>query len=122
MNYTDQLRDVRWQKKRLEVMKRDKFQCIDCGLGLKDAGVKQVFLNVHHSRYLKGKAPWDHPKKLLVTLCEACHHRRHNPHKEIRPINENLDGKDSHELAEMVKLGLISGADYWKQLRSILSD
>src|SRR5690242_14461580 len=70
--YAEQLRDPRWQKKRLEIMQRDGFKCIQC------APVPEEFsdhasLNVHHCFYEFGRAPWDYPDHSLRTLCEGCH-------------------------------------------------
>lgn len=68
MSYSDQLRDPRWQKRRLEVLSRDNFTCRDCA----EAG-KTV--SVHHCHYCKG-APWNTPIELLLTLCDDCHDER----------------------------------------------
>ena len=65
-NYSSQLRDPRWQRKRLEIMERDKFSCRYCG-------DKEKTLNVHHVIYQRGKAPWEYDAGLLLTLCEDCH-------------------------------------------------
>jgi hypothetical protein len=65
-SYYEKLRDPRWQKKRLEIMERDGFECTDCGSTTKP-------LNVHHGYYEKGKDPWEYPANSLTTLCEDCH-------------------------------------------------
>jgi len=64
--YWELLRDPRWQKKRLEVMQRDEFSCSYCGSSNKT-------LNVHHTYYEKGNAPWEYPTESLHCLCEGCH-------------------------------------------------
>lgn len=64
--YAEKLRDPRWQKKRLEIMSRDKFKCRHCHS-------EENTLNVHHSYYRAGCAPWDYPDESLVTVCETCH-------------------------------------------------
>lgn len=64
--YSEKLRDPRWQKLRLEIMERDRFQCRLC----RDT---EKTLNVHHSFYSKGWNPWDYPNASLVTACEDCH-------------------------------------------------
>ena len=56
--------DPRWQKKRLEILERDGWQCVACGS-------KDKTLNVHHLMY-NGK-PWITPGPYLQTLCEDCH-------------------------------------------------
>lgn len=66
MNYSDKLKDPRWQKKRLEIMQRDEFTCMICG-------DEETTLNVHHLYYEKDKNPWDYPDTALITLCEDCH-------------------------------------------------
>jgi hypothetical protein len=60
------LRDPRWQKKRLKVMELVNFTCEDCGTDTET-------LNVHHSYYEKGLAPWDYPDQSLHCLCDDCH-------------------------------------------------
>jgi hypothetical protein len=64
--YSDKLKDPRWQKKRLEIMQRDEFRCQSCY-------DDKTTLHIHHRRYILGRAPWDYPDALLVTLCESCH-------------------------------------------------
>jgi hypothetical protein len=64
--YSEILKDPRWQKKRLEIMSRDGFKCVNC-----EASDKT--LHVHHLRYLKGKKPWEHGDENLQTLCVDCH-------------------------------------------------
>jgi hypothetical protein len=68
--YSERLKDPRWQKLRLEVMQRDGFQCSECTRN-------DVHLNVHHKRYQRGHAPWEYPSDELVTLCEVCHEAVH---------------------------------------------
>lgn len=64
--YSELLKDPRWQRKRLEIMQRDRFLCAECFQGEKT-------LNVHHKYYKSGHAPWEYPDDALVTLCEDCH-------------------------------------------------
>ena len=59
----------KWQKKRLRVFQRDKWQCRQC----KD---KETTLHVHHLKYTK-YYPWNEPMNNLVTLCARCHGRGH---------------------------------------------
>ncbi len=66
MNYSEKLKDPRWQKKRLEIMQRDNFKCAYC----EDP---ETTLSVHHLIYLKNADPWDYPNNLLYTLCPNCH-------------------------------------------------
>lgn len=65
--FFDQYKDPRWQKKRLQIMKRDKFCCTSCGDDEKT-------LNVHHCTvYRKDAKPWEYKNSELTTLCESCH-------------------------------------------------
>jgi len=64
--YFDKLRDPRWQKKRLEILERDKWKCQLC---FDD----EHTLHVHHKFYEYLRDPWDYPDESLVTLCESCH-------------------------------------------------
>ena len=68
MTYSQKLRDPRWQKKRLEIMNRDNWQCIFCGCQTEN-------LQVHHILYQR-KEPWEYPDYLYQTLCEKCHLER----------------------------------------------
>jgi len=65
-NYATKLKDPRWQKKRLEILVRDKWTCQLCG-------DTESTLMVHHRRYIPGCDPWDCPNEFLITLCEECH-------------------------------------------------
>ena len=66
MNYSEKLKDPRWQKKRLEIFDRDEWCCKKCFDG-------SSTLCVHHFRYIPGVEPWDYPSEFLITLCEKCH-------------------------------------------------
>lgn len=72
MTYSEKLRDPRWQRKRLEIMGRDQFECQKCHV--KDHSM----LSVHHRHYINGREPWDYPGELLITLCEKCHREEEN--------------------------------------------
>lgn len=64
--YTELLKDPRWQKRRLEIFQRDNWTCQIC-----DSTKKT--LHLHHVDYLPDTEPWDYPDYLLVTLCKPCH-------------------------------------------------
>ena len=68
--YSEKLKDPRWQKKRLEILERDKWTCQLCF-------DKESTLMVHHLNYNKGKNPWDYPNSGLTTLCQECHQEEH---------------------------------------------
>lgn len=65
-SYWELLKHPKWQEKRLRIMERAKFACEECFN-------KETTLNVHHSYYEKGRAPWEYPDEHLHCLCEDCH-------------------------------------------------
>ena len=74
--YKDLLQDDRWKRKSLKIRNRDFHTCQKCG-------IKGVELHVHHTRYYKGKPPWDMQDEYLITLCHTCHNKEH----EGKPIS-----------------------------------
>jgi 5-methylcytosine-specific restriction endonuclease McrA len=64
--YAAKFKDPRWQKKRLQILERDKWACSVCG----DASST---LHVHHGYYESKYEPWDYSDDTLHTLCEECH-------------------------------------------------
>jgi hypothetical protein len=84
--FLDQYKDPRWQKKRLEIMKRDEFRCQVCG-------EKEITLNVHHRIYFNDKKIWEYEDNHLITLCENCHELAHIAREQIK-----LNIADIHEM------------------------
>lgn len=80
MSYQRKLQNPKWQRKRLLIMQRDKFRCVYC-----DSDEKE--LQVHHERYIPDREPWEYPDELLITLCHACHEKKHKP--EPKTLSEN---------------------------------
>lgn len=68
--YSDKLKDPRWQRKRLEIMRRDGFACRLCS-------ATEKTLHVHHLWYIRGREPWDYLDSSLITLCLDCHEEEH---------------------------------------------
>jgi hypothetical protein len=64
MTYSEMLQDPRWQKKRLQVLERDKWTCQLCG-------DTESTLHIHHKKYVS--KPWDSELNDLVTYCKHCH-------------------------------------------------
>ena len=87
--YVEQLRHPRWQRKRLEVMGRDGFRCVQCG-------DEETELHVHHKTYIWGKDPWDYPLGNFDTLCSRCHELQK---RDVKTLQSQL-------LGELEKLGL----------------
>lgn len=68
MTYKEQLQHPKWQEKRLEIFKRDKFTCQIC----LDTNTT---LHVHHNFYDKTyqTKAWEYPDYVYKTLCCDCH-------------------------------------------------
>lgn len=81
MDYKEQIKDPRWQKKRLEILQHDDFTCQMCG-------AKDKTLHVHHTIYIPGRNIWEYEKNQLVTLCEDCHSKEHGEYQE--KLNEMI--------------------------------
>lgn len=65
-DYSELLKDPRWQKCRLKILERDRFTCRACE-------ETEKTLHVHHLQYYCGLKPWEYDNKVLITLCENCH-------------------------------------------------
>lgn len=79
MTYQEQIKSPKWQKRRLEILNRDKFTCQICG-------DKESELHVHHIAYLKGRMAWDYNDKLLATVCSECHDSIHTMNYDAQII------------------------------------
>jgi hypothetical protein len=73
--HAQQLLDIRWKRRRWEILTRDGWKCKTCG--------SNDPCEVHHKYYLPKVTLWDHPDDCLVSLCWSCHNKRH-PDKEVR--------------------------------------
>lgn len=60
-----------WQRKRLEIMDRDGYRCVQC----KSLGEPGNYLQVDHKHYVSGAFPWEAPNRYLQTVCRRCHER-----------------------------------------------
>ncbi len=67
MDFKDQYKHPKWQKKRLSILKRDNWKCTICTNDERQ-------LHVHHHKYpAKGKFIWNINNKFLTTVCDRCH-------------------------------------------------
>lgn len=64
--YKNLLNKPQWQKRRLQILERDKWTCQCCG-------DTETELQVHHKMYEKGKMPWEYNDDVLVSICSHCH-------------------------------------------------
>lgn len=90
MNYSDKLKDPRWQMKRASIKIRDNFTCQYCFAVEKQepgTGRMLVWLEVHHFEYPPyGAPPWEAEDVDLVTLCMTCHSSVMKSEDRIRKI------------------------------------
>lgn len=77
MTYQEKLLDPRWQRKRLEILQDDEWQCQKCH-------ATENTLHVHHLYYEKGRDPWDYSRDALIILCASCH----EDETRDRPVEE----------------------------------
>lgn len=99
MTYLEKLKDPRWQKKRLEIMERDRWRCLDCN-------EEDKTLHVHHHHYFKGD-PWDTPNSLLSTLCEECHETRQPLEEDLKTmLGQIMARADLNELHGLINSGV----------------
>lgn len=104
--YLEKLKDPRWQKRRLEIMDRDNFQCCNCKS-------KTEELNVHHLYYEKDKEPWDAEDKYLITFCSSCHELRHYREDSFKRLCAEFN--NNNILDEVLSILIqISGNNHWE--------
>jgi len=94
--YSEKLKDPRWQRMRLEILQRDDWRCCICG-------DKTRTLHVHHMVYFWGRDPWDYSPSLLRTLCEVCHERETDLRREAMDL-----------LHEALGIGGFYSGDIWQ--------
>lgn len=78
-NYSDKLKNPKWQKKRLEILNLHGFKCEKCGCEDKE-------LHVHHRFYLKGREVWQYDNDVFQVLCCDCHEKEHEKGKEVNEV------------------------------------
>lgn len=113
--YSEQLRDPRWQRKRLEIMQRDGFACIACGSTIKT-------LNVHHIQYVAGHAPWEYPDSELHTLCQDCHADEHGKGPEAMRAAAEKALRDEYQRIYDANPEIVPLLDRLEALRASLLD
>lgn len=84
-NYSELLKDPRWQKRRLSVLESAGWKCSDCG-------ATDRTLHVHHTHYVRGRKPWEYDDHDLMCLCEDCHEVLTYEVAEISAIIGRMDG------------------------------
>lgn len=89
MTFEEQYKHPEWQRKRLEVLELNGFQCTECG-------AKDKQLHVHHPYYRRGALLWEYRALELQCLCNRCHEAAHFIDEAIKeamsimPLKEKL--------------------------------
>lgn len=86
MDYKEQIKSPKWQKRRLEIMQKDNFTCQLCG-------DTESMLNVHHLCYHKDSKIWEYEDWELITLCENCHKDEHSSMDDIMNEIESIKSR-----------------------------
>ena len=68
--YAELLKKPQWQKRRLQMLEKAGWKCVECG-------AEEQQLHVHHKRYIAGAKPWEYEDEDLAVLCETCHDMAH---------------------------------------------
>ncbi len=66
IEFKDQYKHPKWQKKRLEILELNNYTCKACG-------DTEEQLHVHHGYYQRGKMLWEYENMSLWCLCKSCH-------------------------------------------------
>ena len=67
--YNEQLKDPRWKAFRQFVFAVRGCKCEMCGY--------RENLQIHHPKYIKGRAAWEYTCNDVVVLCDKCHKKVH---------------------------------------------
>lgn len=62
----------KWKEFRKNVIDSDGGKCTVCGKSSHEA-----ILQVHHTKYISGRLPWEYAPESCVTLCKGCHAAEH---------------------------------------------
>jgi len=89
--FLDKYKHPLWQKRRLEIFEKAKFQCQMCYL-------EDKTLHVHHQYYEYGKDPWDYPDESLHCLCEDCHKKAESNKKALKELAKIFPPYDAGEM------------------------
>ena len=73
LTYAEKLQDVRWKRRRDELLRQSNWTCCECGEPLESGPMD---LQVHHVCYIACLDPWDYPDELLLVCCDWHHKER----------------------------------------------
>ena len=90
LTYAEKLRDVRWKRRRDELLKQANYTCCQCPQPLMTGTMD---LQVHHVVYIPSLDPWDYPNELLLVVCDRHHRERQAVEQAIYiKVGEHLAG------------------------------
>ena len=109
MDYKEQIKSPKWQKRRLEIMEKDNFSCQLCG-------DTETMLNVHHLFYHRDRNIWEYEDWELMTLCENCHKDEHSSMDDVIVKIESLKSsgitmREIIALLDSIEIDLYLGHD-----------
>lgn len=113
LSYAEMLKDPRWQKRKTEILSRDKFTCQLCG-------DTENTLHVHHKYYLENHKPWEYSDSALITLCEDCHSWIHDNGNKIYEAPINVGDTIHYEHSDYDNYGIVFFVNYRKKSFSTL--
>jgi 5-methylcytosine-specific restriction endonuclease McrA len=136
MTYAEKLKDPRWQKKRLQILERDNWQCqsaLLCQIDVEPLEptncLKEFFvwkrdrsnptLHVHHKKYRKGADPWDYPDDELITLCAPCHEYE-SLDERGRAIHSLMMAIEKLTPKEIFELSTLANEQKWSRPKATL--
>ena len=96
LTYGEKLADVRWKRRRDELLRRSNYTCCECHVPLTKG---RMDLQVHHVVYISCLDPWDYPDELLLVVCDWHHKERQAIEQAIFvEVGKHLATLDVHEM------------------------
>jgi len=99
LSYKEQYQHPHWQRKRLEIFRRDDWTCRCCGQTLKA-------LHIHHLYYQSDLHLWQYDNDALVTVCNDCHKKLH---RELAKL--------AGQIAFKILSGQVDATDFIKSIQ-----
>lgn len=96
LTYAEKLADVRWKRRRDDLLRRSNYTCAECAAPLVSGTMD---LQVHHVCYIACLDPWDYPDELLLVVCDYHHRERQAIEQAIYvEVGRHLAGLNVFEL------------------------
>lgn len=95
LTYAQQLAHPNWQKKRLEILSNNGFQCQMCF-------DQDNTLHVHHKTYRKGAMAWEYENENFLCLCKDCHELAHKEKDLLNFVISEINPSSYMEAAALL--------------------